>query len=610
MIRRFIYASSWQSRVEIIRRLIHAKAWRRRKIFICYRRSDTEWYADDIHAKLKAAFGDTHVFLDVGEIQPGDLFGTVIQERIAQCDVFLALIGPKWITDNEGRKRIHDENDYVRHEITTALRMGKRVIPVLLEGARMPVASELPSDIEGLADRDALELTKLEIREGADRLIKACLGYDPFAVFTDLMKRRWANALAIASALVLLSAAWVRLFDVFALDTKTASFTVWLADIVVPEPPSALVHTIVITAGTERALGKVFRRNPAARRDHAALITLLAQAGVRSIAFDILIARASADDDAVLAQAIRSARAVGTEVVFGTNEVGKPPTVEEALSTAVTTWPMLCIGERLGYASTVPLASQAESKASGVGAGEPLQARTVGLALAAAKPGRARIDPELSRLVVWGGRNDDLSTIRYSALQRINSAQPCPVGQPGDQLAVAIHRRSSLAALHQESLRIAYEQVLAMDPAALRRRFEGKTVLVGMEFEDEDVFPTFQGLGREVRYGLDLHADATDALLKDRIIQPLSVWVDFAVLLALALAGTRLRLWSPAGLRWPRRSLLLLVLLACMAFAVWLCLAHDLLFNVTYAATALAVGYWATGRIARGRRAAPAAQAA
>lgn len=586
--------------------------WRQPRIFICYRRDDTAVHARTIRAELEDAFGERHVFRDVEEIQAGDRFDPIIQERIAQCDVLLALIGPDWLTiaDDQGRPRIQAEHDYVRYEIATALRMGKRVIPVLLEGARMPAPAQLPPGLEDLPAHTSLVFTDRELSEGADRLIDALRRRRATEILTDLMKRRWANALAIASALVLLSAAWVRLFDFFALDTKAASFTVWLADIVAPEPPSALVHTIVLTAGTERALGKVFRRNPAARRDHAALITRLAQAGARTVAFDIFIARESAADDAVLAQAIRNARAAGTEVVFGTNEIGKPPAVSAALSTAVTTWSMLCIGERLGYASTVPLASQPEASASGVRPGEPLQARTVGLALAAARPGRARIDPELNKVVVWGAGNDDISTFRYSALQRIDAAQPCPVGHPGDQLAVAIHRRSPLAALHQDSLRMAYEQALAMEPAALRRRFEGKTVLVGMELDGVDVFPTFQGLEREVRYGLDLHADATDALLKDRILRPLSAWADFSVLLALALAGTRLRLWTPAGRRWPRRALLPLALLACGAFAVWLCLAHHVLFNVTYAAAALVMGYWATGRIARRRRAAPAAQAA
>ena len=49
--------------------------------------------------------------------------------------------------------------DLVRLEIEAALTRNVRVIPVLVEGARMPRAVELPASLKKLSSRQALELS-------------------------------------------------------------------------------------------------------------------------------------------------------------------------------------------------------------------------------------------------------------------------------------------------------------------------------------------------------------------------------------------------------------------------------------------------------------------
>jgi hypothetical protein len=101
------------------------------------------------------------VFKDVDSLEPGDDWVEVITRVVGSCDVLLALIGDRWltITDEDGRRRLDDPDDFVRLEIEAALARDVRVIPILVEGARMPRATELPPSLAKLARRQALVLS-------------------------------------------------------------------------------------------------------------------------------------------------------------------------------------------------------------------------------------------------------------------------------------------------------------------------------------------------------------------------------------------------------------------------------------------------------------------
>ena len=98
--------------------------------------------------------------MDVTDIEAGVDFVDVLQRAVGSCDVLLAVMGREWVTctDKNGRRRLDDPNDFIRLEVGIALARNVRVIPVLVEGAAMPTASELPSDLEGLTRRQAVEL--------------------------------------------------------------------------------------------------------------------------------------------------------------------------------------------------------------------------------------------------------------------------------------------------------------------------------------------------------------------------------------------------------------------------------------------------------------------
>ena len=144
------------------------------RIFISYRRQETAYPAGWLYDRLAGRFGGGQVFKDVDSIQLGDDFVEVITRAVGSCDVLLALIGERWLTisDEHGGRCLDDPNDFVRLEIEAALTRKVRVIPILVDGARMPNANELPDSLVMLARRQALELSPARFEFDSSRLFE------------------------------------------------------------------------------------------------------------------------------------------------------------------------------------------------------------------------------------------------------------------------------------------------------------------------------------------------------------------------------------------------------------------------------------------------------
>jgi hypothetical protein len=117
--------------------------------------------------------------MDVDAIQPGRDFRHAIDESIHKCSVLLAIVGHRWLESRNalGVRRLDEEDDLVRIEIASALRRNIPVIPVLVRGARMPRAEELPEDLRELAYRNAVELTHARWKSDVQVLIRALRPY-------------------------------------------------------------------------------------------------------------------------------------------------------------------------------------------------------------------------------------------------------------------------------------------------------------------------------------------------------------------------------------------------------------------------------------------------
>ncbi len=146
-----------------------------RAIFISYRRDDSEGQAGRLYDDLSRRFGGDSVFMDVAAIEPGLDFRKVIDHNVASCGVLLAVIGPGWLDakDQTGQRRLDNPTDFVRLETASALKRDIPVVPVLVHGARMPTANQLPEDLGELAYRNGLELTHARWDSDIEVLVKA-----------------------------------------------------------------------------------------------------------------------------------------------------------------------------------------------------------------------------------------------------------------------------------------------------------------------------------------------------------------------------------------------------------------------------------------------------
>lgn len=136
-------------------------------IFVSYRRADAGWPARWLVDRLSGQFGAGVVFQDVDSIRPGDDFAAEIEAAVGSCLVLLAVIGRRWLdAEGDAGRRLDDPRDWVRLEIETAIRRGVRIIPVLVDGATLPAADELPPSLRALGRRQAVTLSpaSLDIR--------------------------------------------------------------------------------------------------------------------------------------------------------------------------------------------------------------------------------------------------------------------------------------------------------------------------------------------------------------------------------------------------------------------------------------------------------------
>ena len=140
-------------------------------VFISYRRQEASYLAAWMHETLSHRFGQASIFLDIDCIRPGIDYLEEIEQTLGRCSVLIVVVGHHWLKDPTGRRRIDEPDDPIRWEIELALSRSLNVIPVLLDGAVMPTAAELPPSISRMARINAIQLR----RDGASADMRSLL---------------------------------------------------------------------------------------------------------------------------------------------------------------------------------------------------------------------------------------------------------------------------------------------------------------------------------------------------------------------------------------------------------------------------------------------------
>jgi len=128
------------------------------RVFISYRRDDSQYVVKAIDDALTRHFDPARIFVDFRSIPLGADFRRVIEEQGSSVDVLIAVIGRRWLTGESSRRRIDDPSDCVRNELETALRLQIPIIPVFIDGASPPGPIDLPESLRELSFRNGMPL--------------------------------------------------------------------------------------------------------------------------------------------------------------------------------------------------------------------------------------------------------------------------------------------------------------------------------------------------------------------------------------------------------------------------------------------------------------------
>jgi pterin-4a-carbinolamine dehydratase len=134
------------------------------RMFLSYRRDHDAPRATLMRLIVEAALNRrdeprrAEVFQDTQQ-RAGARWPDEVRERLHASDIVLAVVGPEWLgaSDQFKRRRIDQDDDWVRLELEEALNGGKTVLPVVFE-CEPPRAEALPPSLHELATRQMVEV--------------------------------------------------------------------------------------------------------------------------------------------------------------------------------------------------------------------------------------------------------------------------------------------------------------------------------------------------------------------------------------------------------------------------------------------------------------------
>lgn len=136
-------------------------------VIVSYRETDHTPAIDRIYDDLKRTFGEERVAFGTPSLAaPGiDPLGG-IREQVRDAYSLVVVIGPRWLEDDW----LRDAGDPDVVAIETALDQSVRIIPVLVDDAELPTASELYGELVALARTLPIVIDEYNAERGLERL--------------------------------------------------------------------------------------------------------------------------------------------------------------------------------------------------------------------------------------------------------------------------------------------------------------------------------------------------------------------------------------------------------------------------------------------------------
>jgi hypothetical protein len=226
-----------------------------KRVFISYRRDDTAAVARLIYDRLWRVLSKTNVFFDFSTMHAGEDFKQKIATEIGKSDAALILIGDRWLIKTPtGQVRIWEPDDNVRAEVREALARRILVIPILVSGAEMPKAEQLPEDIRIVTTKSALSLRHESFDDDAEKILARVLDEQARERNWEKQTSIWTMILyaTVGAALAALIMVIVALLHFWLLDRALSAS--------IGAPMTALIIALSVILGVWAGLWRAKRR--------------------------------------------------------------------------------------------------------------------------------------------------------------------------------------------------------------------------------------------------------------------------------------------------------------------------------------------------------------
>ena len=522
-------------------------------IFVSYRRDDAFYSVRLLCEHLERWLPRGAIFLDESDIQAGAQWRATLAQKLGEADIVLVMIGRQWISLENPQthvRRLDEPDDVVCWELTQALSSGKRVIPVLIDGASFPTEGQLPAALKRLAEIQYREIGRRSFEGDVQALARALsdvgAAVDP-ARWIWLVKRSLMTIPVVAA--LALGVGWSNLLD--QADTWFQNRITWIGDSVFDIPPHDQLKIVALPESSTEAThsGPDYAR----RLELAEILKDLSRLQARAVVFDVTL-EASTEYDRVLAAAVIAAREAKVRTVFGFKDLDAngDPVIADGLKGLGVELGVVCVGDRRGGGNNVAFATFALLRG-----GRTYPSLSLRAAYDPQRVDLSGLSDASSEVPVKGQR-----PIPVSLTQTFDVQSPtCPARGAGTSMVRFIPHISNREHLRYEPgatgagttrtpIRYSPDQLRQLAPGDANP-FQGKIVLVGIE-QRRDLLYTPLDLAAP-RPGFEFQADAIGALLSQRIVRPVPPLGHAISIFLLAAAAAIIRLAGMGSSRWRLR---------------------------------------------------------